>query len=434
MPKRTKKLLVYLDQNFTSEMAKADINEKVKPEWKDLYRLLKEGFLDEKLVVPQSWFHDIETSLAPVLKKRIVSYQNYLGQVSLHNADHVRNFQVARFLQRFLGKADEDPLETEIAFHDPPDQRVRRYNITANLDLSQWGYRGQRLQTAAVIEGIRTKIISDKVQYEQQLEREFDDQRVNFLKNAMVYQHLCEDPRRDLVSFSRDPIFETIPVLSIQSRLWARVLTKFPTRKIGEGDATDIDVISTYSPYMDVIGTDAFMATQLVALGIDKEHDIQVFNAKTASLEQFCSFLRIYLNSTLPVNRPTISIFVLPSETVKKNAFKLFFDLGAATREFGEAEYAEIYGFDDGKMPRYLLRSDLEVPFYGLQDVYPIKLEAGTTVEATLKICREHCKSDYFVLIDEYRPINKTFLIGTVMSARVGLQTSDGYHIYPQKT
>ena len=68
MPKRTKKLLVYLDQNFISEMAKADVNVKVKQEWKDLFSLLKEGFLGEKLVVPQSWFHDVETSFAPVLK------------------------------------------------------------------------------------------------------------------------------------------------------------------------------------------------------------------------------------------------------------------------------------------------------------------------------------------------------------------------------
>jgi hypothetical protein len=256
MPKRTKKLLVYLDQNFISEMAKADINDKVKPEWKELYRLLQEGFLDEKLVVPQSWFHNIETSLAPVLKERIVSYQNYLGQVSLRNADYVRNFQTGRYLQRFLGKADEDPLETEIAFYDPPDQRVRLYNITANLDSSQWGYQGQRLQTAAVIEDIRAKIIADKVQYEQQLERELDDHRSNFLRNAMVYQYLCEDPLRDLVSFCRDPIFRTIPILSVQSRLWARVLTKCLTRKIGEGDATDIDVLATYLPYMDVVGTD----------------------------------------------------------------------------------------------------------------------------------------------------------------------------------
>jgi hypothetical protein len=34
MPKRTKKLIVYLDQNFISEMAKADINAKVKQEWR----------------------------------------------------------------------------------------------------------------------------------------------------------------------------------------------------------------------------------------------------------------------------------------------------------------------------------------------------------------------------------------------------------------
>jgi hypothetical protein len=41
MPKRTKKLLIYLDQNFISEMAKADVNDKVKQEWKDLFQ----GFL-----------------------------------------------------------------------------------------------------------------------------------------------------------------------------------------------------------------------------------------------------------------------------------------------------------------------------------------------------------------------------------------------------
>jgi hypothetical protein len=115
MPKRTKKLLVYLDQNFISEMAKADVNVKVKQEWKDLFSLLKEGFLGEKLVVPQSWFHDVETSFAPVLKKRIVSYQNYLGQVDLHRAPDVRINQTARLLERFLGKSDQDPLGTERA-------------------------------------------------------------------------------------------------------------------------------------------------------------------------------------------------------------------------------------------------------------------------------------------------------------------------------
>jgi len=64
MGKRTKKLVVYLDQNFLSDMSKADINENVRPEFKDIYELLHAGFVNEKLVVPGSVLHDIESSLA----------------------------------------------------------------------------------------------------------------------------------------------------------------------------------------------------------------------------------------------------------------------------------------------------------------------------------------------------------------------------------
>ena len=435
MPKRTKKLLVYLDQNFISELAKADINNKVKQEWKDLYQLLKEGFLDEKLVVPQSWFHKVETSLAPVLKARIVSYQNYLGQVDLHNAEHVRNLQMARFLQRFLGKDNKDPFETGVAFRDPPDQRVKQYNISVNSDLSQWEFHSRRVTTTADLEALRTEIISKRVRYEDHLEIELVAQCEYFLRNAAYFEHLCKDPERDLIAFSKSSAFRTVPVVSIYSRLWSWVFTKFPARQIQTGDPTDIDVLSTYLPYMDVIGTDAFMATQLATLGIDEEHDVRVFNAKTRSLQAFCDFLWDYLKTTLPANRPTITAFVLPSQSVKENAFKLFFDLGAAARQFGIEEYAEVYGFDDGEMPRYELRQMLghEVPFYGLQDVDPIKLEPGMTMEGILDICRERCKSDQFVLIDDYRPIEETFLLGVAMSAEAGMETSDGYRIYTKK-
>ena len=141
MPKRTKKLLVYLDQNFISEMAKADINPNVRPEFKTLFGLLSKGFGEEKLVVPQSWFHDVETSLTPPLKTRIVNYQNYLGQINLHGPDHVRRFQQGRFLQRFLGQEDKDPFETRIAFHDDPDQRVKMFNITIDSHLERYDYQ-----------------------------------------------------------------------------------------------------------------------------------------------------------------------------------------------------------------------------------------------------------------------------------------------------
>jgi hypothetical protein len=337
MPKRTKKLLVYLDQNFISEMAKADVNVRVKREWKDLFSLLKEGFVEEKLVVPQSWFHNVETSFAPVLKERIVSYQCYLGQVDLHRAPHVRINQTARFLQRFLGKSDQDPLETEIAFRDSPDRRVQQFKITANLNLSEWGFDVQRVETATTLGAIRRECIAKKERFEDHLAREFDAHREDFLKNALYYQHLCDDPRRDrdLIAFSNAAIFRTIPGVNISSRLWSRLLTTFSTCKIQNGDATDIEVLSTYLPYMDVIGTDAFMATQLASLKIDTVH--------------------------------------------------------------------------------------------------PIKVEPGLTVEQILAICREHCKSDYFVLIEEYHPVRETFLVGAEMSAGAGVQMAEGCRIYAKK-
>jgi hypothetical protein len=86
-------------------------------------------------------------------------------------------------------------------------------------------------------------------------------------------------------------------------------------------------------------------------------------------------------------------------------------------------------------MPRYELRQmpGYEIPFYGLQEVDRIKLGPGTTMEGILNICREHCKSDHFVLIDEYRSVKDTFLGAAGMSAESGMQTSDGCRISAKK-
>jgi hypothetical protein len=53
MPKLSKKLLVYLDQNFISEMAKAPSNHLGKPQCTESYWCLQRGFGEEMLVAPQ---------------------------------------------------------------------------------------------------------------------------------------------------------------------------------------------------------------------------------------------------------------------------------------------------------------------------------------------------------------------------------------------
>ena len=144
MGKRTKKLLVYLDQNFLSEMSKADINEKVRPEFKEIYELLHQGFTDEKLVVPSSLLHDIESSLATHLKDRINTYQHYLGQVRLRMVRTKSRTPKSPRLSAASGvgtlKMRFDP---KAAFLDDPDQRVEQFGISVDAHWETHNFRTQ---------------------------------------------------------------------------------------------------------------------------------------------------------------------------------------------------------------------------------------------------------------------------------------------------
>jgi hypothetical protein len=101
----------------------------------------------------------------------------------------------------------------------------------------------------------------------------------------------------------------------------------------------------------------------------------------------------------------------------------------------GMNEYGELYAFDDGAMPKYELRQlpGKPVPFFGPQDVTAIDLPAGATEEQILKMCRERCRSDDFVLIDEYKDIKDTFMLGAAMNAGSNMESTQGYRIYKKQ-
>ena len=98
----------------------------------------------------------------------------------------------------------------------------------------------------------------------------------------------------------------------------------------------------------------------------------------------------------------------------------------------GLNEYGELYAFDDGAMPKYELPqlAGKPVPFYGLQDVTPINLPINATEDDVLRMCREHCRSDHFVLIDRYQEIKDTFMWGAAMSAEADMVSTQGYRIF----
>jgi hypothetical protein len=435
MPKRTKKIIVYLDQNFISDMAKADSNKRVKPEFKHIYELLHEGFLDEKLVVSASWFHEVETSLSGELKKRIVSYQNYLGQVRLNFPEGVRREQIMAFASRFKGNTDIDPFAIDIAFNENPDKRTRMLNIVVNSNLEYFDFRNKRLQTAKALESLHQIIIGSNISYNEQFKTEMNDQRRCCLESNYDYlMHLFNGDEERMMEFIMSDMFDKIPFINIEAKLMAFLLTHFKNRAIKGSDPTDIDIISTYLPYIDVLATDKFIADRITELGIASDYNIDLFDARTNKLKLFINYLEEYLQSSQPVNVPSISIFVLPDPTIKEKSFELFHTLGTSSISHinDKDEWADIYGFDDGHMPEYRLKRGPEIvcPFYGLQDVHVIKIKPHLSFDETIKICRKKSRSSKFLIIDKYSELSENFVLGLIAFNESLAASYNGYKVY----
>ncbi len=60
-------------------------------------------------------------------------------------------------------------------------------------------------------------------------------------------------------------------------------------------------------------------------------------------------------------------------------------------------------------------------------------LRPGATEEEILNLCRTHCRSDHFILIDEYKAIPETFLLGAATSAEGNMDSLYGYRIFKRR-
>jgi len=422
-----------LDQNFISDMAKADQNDKVNPQFKAIYELLHEGFVEEKTFVPTSWIHKVESSLIPKLKERLSSYRAYLGQVDVHHPGHIAAYQLNRAARIFNGEEIPD-ISADDVYSQNPDQRTERFKIDVNMDLSRIFSDQDRKQMAKKLDEVRKTIASEKRTVKEQLSSELKA-RLSSLSKYEDYslRHLFRGDDAQRSSFLTVDNIITIPQFFIDAFMWAKILVDHPNRPIGDGDASDIEMISTYLPYVDVLATDTFMAEIIKQLKLDQKYGTVVFGANKAGLTAMEKYIADYLASTAPVNRPSVSVFVLPDEGIRNDSFDFFKKIGlqAMSEEGRHKNWVKLFSFDDGKMPQYMdPRIKLPIPFHGLQDVEIIKITEGLSREQILDLCRANCRSVRFILIDKYSDISDDFIHRTVIAANSEGKIIDEYQLY----
>ncbi|MBN8726059.1 MAG: hypothetical protein J0M03_24400 [Acidobacteria bacterium] len=433
MGKFSKKLVVYLDQNFLSEMAKAERNPKVNPLYSEIFELLHKGFVEEKTVVPASWIHKLESSLDTRLKDQIVKYQGYLGQLELHLPHQIKIFQLGRAAKEFLGESLE-PLDYHLAYNEDPDKPTQRFGISVDMHLERfWDYRAERVRTVQQLEQVRAAIKNNDISFEKQFGFELAAARKAFLdfESSSVGWIFHKFPER-LPEFAQSIEFGSVPQLVISTNFWTKLLTHLNTRPSKASDSADIEIISTYLPYVDVFATDTFMANLIRDFGYDTAYGTEVFDASAGGLEKFKQFLEAYLASHTPVNKPSGSIFVIPDQRIRRESFEFFKNLGQQRIGRGRRnEWVDVYAFDDGHMPKYRHKdTSVPIPFYGLQDVDSIKIQPNTSYSVLIELCKQHCKSDKFVVIDQHRNLPNEFKETMLNYMSTGKDLILGYKIY----
>jgi hypothetical protein len=430
-------LLVYLDQNFISEMAKP-ARSAAQPDFKELYKVLQQGFWNEQLVVLRSRFHDVETSLAAeALKDAIRARRSTLGHVDLASQWDIRESQIVASLHKFLGRQDGSPVICyDNAFEDEPDARVGHMDINVNMDWMHADAKDQRLRLATELDTVRQRIFERSISYEQQFQIEMEASRQDAMRPYYLRHHgaAARVTDEEYGRFVASSAFAGVPIVWLDVALLTRLMTAHSTRTIKQGDVTDIDAMATYLPYCDVYGADRFMAEVARSLKVPERYDCHLFDSRKDGVAKLIDHLQQALAGIAPVNVPGLSIFVAAVDGIKQNSFSFFRKIGnqAKMAENRCAEWIEVFGFDDGKMPRYEMRQapGVEAPFFGLQDVLVVPCAASDGTDALVEAARKECRSTHFVLIDAFQELPDDFMMRALATPRDGNSSVLGYRVY----
>jgi hypothetical protein len=338
MTSRPQKLLVYLDQNFISEMAKPT-HGRVRQDFRELYSVLQKGFWNEQLVVLRSGFHDLETSLAGLLRDAIRARRSTLGHVNLVSQWHIRESQIVASLHTFLCRPDSNPVICyDDAFEDEPDARVGHIDIDVNTEWVHADAKEQRKQLAVELDTVRQRILEHSISYDQQFRIEMDASRQDALRPYYLRHHtaaagITDEQYRQFVTSNA---FARVPIIWLEVALLTRLMTAHSTRTIKQGDVTDIDAMATYLPYCDVYGADRFMAEVARSLKVPERYKCHLFDSGKDGVAGLIDHIRNALAGIMPVNVPGLSIFVAAADSIKENSFSFFHKIGKPSEDGGE--------------------------------------------------------------------------------------------------
>ncbi len=330
-----KKLIIYLDQNFISNIAKLKTstqNTVLNQKLQGVFEMIKNGVNEEKFVVPDSFIQHMETAKIEnnlELIDLIYDHLKYLGQITFLQPWEIEDRQFYDALLSYCGKQKQGEESWKAAFNENPDKRMENFDITVKMPNIDFDFNTkQKLQ----------EIRDTEQEYEVQYLRELEVARTSYKENLRTehsytlryYGVTIEEAEK----FIDSDEFAKIPYLNIYSRLWAKNISKEGKKEMGEGDFNDIQMLSAYLPYCDVLATDKYMKSLVETLGLDKKYNCSIFSMKTEQLDDLISFLKKEIEGRKPANHNLFSVVCYSEDGENVYSFDVLKRLVTAKNKF----------------------------------------------------------------------------------------------------
>ena len=306
------KLIIYLDQNFVSNMAKAkflgggSLASELQ-EYAEIYDRLKSLVDDDKVICPESEFHNLETiepDLAGPAQRGLTTLSYGLCFRSHFEIGRLQAYRAAR---EFLNLAPEGTPQWEDAFDDDPNEPVVNRTF-------QWG-TGRAIPTIPwQIDSSPprpNKYMSDRraaggkfiwADLPERIKQE-KDRLVQYMYGDHIDQYSTGEagllwetwrsldaPPEKLADFLKSDHLRNLPFIDIHCTLCAAMDCE-KGRQPRESDALDTLIMAVVLPYCDVVATSSDMKGLFTQTGLAGRYPARLYSAKKQGLQDLANFL-----------------------------------------------------------------------------------------------------------------------------------------------
>ena len=314
------KPIIYLDQNWLSEITKALLPNKRsqdKTYFQELFGVIQNGVTSDKFVTPMSDFHESESSLSSELDAYLRSVDNILSRgLTFNEWFGIGHVQLMSAALLFAGAELPAMPWWQIPFNRDPDIP------DGELGSRKAGMEVYIRMTSLIDEWRRLRNESEAPMYRDykearksvglSFEGEFVFSKAQLLWEGyfgvrqaiavpgvtlpdwdVMYQGVAthrEQQWREIqwiINQSQNPAkffvssdFNNAHFINIRAKLMAADITKFPARKPEPSLLDDFSIVATILPYSDVFATESYIAELIRQTKLDDHYSCRVFSMR----------------------------------------------------------------------------------------------------------------------------------------------------------